>query len=118
MLDDLAICIETQDVDACPMLVARPFLITMQDNVVIFGDDVLEMHLLARIFLRHPLKVRDERLLAIGHVWIVLVVDVADKFAHRLGWLALVEHRVIEASSVLLVALELVGHWEVSPAPY
>lgn len=116
MFDNLAICIETEDVDARPMLVARPFLFTMKDDVVTFGDDALEVHLLARVFLRHPLKVCDERLLAIGHVCIVLDVDIADKFAHRLGRLALVEHKVLEASSVLLVALEWVGHWEISPA--
>lgn len=115
MLDDLALCIETKDVDACPVLGAGPFLITMQDDVVTFGDDALEAHLLAGIFRGHPLKVCDERLLAIGHMRIVLDVEVADKFAHCLGWLALVEHKVIEAGSVLLIALEWVGHWEIFP---
>ena len=32
------------------------------------------------------------------------------------GLRLLVEHKVIEASSVLLVALESVGHWEISSA--
>jgi hypothetical protein len=88
----------------------------MKDNMVALGNDALEVHTLARVLLRHSLKVCDERLLAIRYVRIVLDVDVADIVAHGLGWLALVEHEVIEAGNVLLVALDLLVHSEKSPA--
>lgn len=116
VLDNLPICIETEDIDASPMLVTWPFLITMKHDMVVLGNDALEVHALARVLLRHSFEVCDECLLSIRYVRIVLDVGIADKLAHGLGWLALIEHEVIEAGNVPLVALDLFVHSEKSPA--
>jgi hypothetical protein len=56
----------------------------MQDDVAPFGDRALEVDALARVLLGHPLEVRDECLLAIGHMGIVLDVAIAH---HTFRWL-------------------------------
>ncbi len=83
---------------------------TMQDDVVALGDHALEVDALARVLLGHPLEVRDERLLAIGHVGIVLDVDIAHVLFDSFSGSALVEHQVVEGRDGRLVALEAITH--------
>jgi hypothetical protein len=112
MLDDFAILVETEDIDARPIFVAirRSVLITVQYNVVALGDDALEVHAFPGVLLRHTLEIVDERLLPVCYVRIVLEVDITRVPLYRLGGLALVEHQVVEAHHGLLVALELIAH--------
>ena len=68
-----------------PVSVTGPLLVTMQHDKAVLRDHAPEMHALARILLGHPLEVRDERLLTIGHLWIVLGVDITDVLLDGLG---------------------------------
>ena len=107
---DPATVVEAEDVDPSPVSVAGPLLVTMQHNEAVLSDHAPEMHALARILLGHPLEVRDERLLAIGHLWIVLGVDIADVLLDGLSGPTLVERQVVERRDGRLVALEAIIH--------
>ncbi len=67
MFDDFAVVIEPKNINACPIGVPWPLLITMQDHVVAFGNHPLEVDTLARIVLGHLREGGDESLLAITH---------------------------------------------------
>ena len=108
MLHDLAVIVKPEAVDPRPVAVTGPFLVAVKDDVVPFGDHSLEVHALARIFLRHPHEVFDERLLAVTDPRIVLDVGVTGLPFNGLGWPALVEHKVVEAGDGRLVLLQLV----------
>jgi len=60
VLDDLPVLVETEDVDACSILVlvSWPFLMAVQDDVIAFREGAFEMNALARVFLRHFLRSR------------------------------------------------------------
>ena len=74
MLDDLAVVVEPEDVDAGVLVVAGPGLVAVQDDEVALGDHPLELDSLARVLRRHPLEVVDERLLAVADLRVVLDV--------------------------------------------
>ncbi len=57
MLDYLAFIIQAEDVDARPVVVAPPLLVAMQDYIIAFSEDALELDALARIVFRHPLEI-------------------------------------------------------------
>ena len=82
----------------------------MQDDVVPLREYSLEVNALARVFPRHLVEVRDERLLAVRHLWVVLDVAVAPVLLHRLRGLALVERQVVEGGDVPLVAFQGIVH--------
>ena len=105
MLDDLAILVETEDIDSCPIFVAiaGPLLVTMQHNAVALGDDSLEVHQFPGVLLRHPLEIVDERLLPVCYVRIVLDVHITHVPLYRLSRLALVEHQIVKAITVCLL---------------
>ncbi len=75
MLDDFAVVIQPEDIDACPITIARPLLITMENDIAVLGNHPLEVNALAGVFLCHAHEIRDEGFLAIGHSRIVLNVD-------------------------------------------
>ncbi len=54
MFDDFAVVIEPKNINACPIGVPWPLLITMQDHVVAFGNHPLEVDTLAWISDRSP----------------------------------------------------------------
>ena len=110
MLDDLAVGVDAEDVDAGVVVVAGPALVAMEDDEVAFGDRTLELDALARILARHLLEVVDERLLAVGDVRVVLDVLGARVALDRLARTAVVEHQLVERPGVALVALEPVVH--------
>src|SRR5439155_20013932 len=62
VFNDFAVVIESKNIDAGPIGVPRPLLITMQDHVVAFGKDPFEMHALAWILLSHSGEVVNEGL--------------------------------------------------------
>jgi hypothetical protein len=64
------------------------------------------------------LEIGDESLRAVCHTSIVLNVDVTYVPLYRLSGFALVEREVIEIYDGLLVALELIAHWEPFPILY
>lgn len=67
--------------------------------------------MLAWVVGGHSLEVVDEGLLAVGDVDVVLGVGVSGVAVERLGWLALVEHQVVERLDGVLVALQVgAGH--------
>jgi hypothetical protein len=70
-------------VDAGPVAVmeAGPFLMAMQDHVVAFCKNALEVHPLVRILPGHFIEVCDERILAISDFRVVLDVDIANVFS-------------------------------------
>ena len=88
------------------IVIPRPMLKAMQDNVVSFGHDPLELDTFARVLSRHALKVIDERLLAISDTGIVLDVDLTDELLIGVGGLALVEHQIVESHHRRLVLFE------------
>ena len=53
VFDDFAVVIEPKNINACPIGVPWPLLITMQDHVVAFGNHPLEVDTLAWIVLCH-----------------------------------------------------------------
>jgi hypothetical protein len=110
MLDYLAFIINTEDVDARPVVVARPLLVAMQDYIIAFSEDALKLDALARIFFRHPLEIFDESLLPVGHCWVVLDVQVADIFPDGFCGLTLIEHQVIKCRDRLFVLLKFIRH--------
>jgi hypothetical protein len=110
VLDDLARVVEAKDVDACPVAVAGPLLVAMEDDVAPLGDGPLELHLLAGVPAGHLAEVGDEGLLAVGDRGVVLDVQVAHVHLDGLGGLALVEHEVVERHRVPLVLVRTLGH--------
>ena len=54
MLDNLTIIIQTKNVDARPIMGARPLLKTMQHDEFPLSNDVLEMYTFTRIFTAFP----------------------------------------------------------------
>jgi hypothetical protein len=116
MLDDLADVVEPEDINSSPIAVAWPLLMAMQDNVVILGNRPLEVDAFSRVFLGHPRKVLDERLFAVGDVWIMLNVHIADVPLDRFGRLTSVEHQIIERHHGLFVLLKSIRHRQASKA--
>src|SRR5688572_14462342 len=111
MLDDLAVLVEAEDVDTGELLVARPRLVAVEGHEVAVGQRSLELHPLAGILERHPLEVRDERLLSVLDVRVVLDVVVADVALDRLCRAGPVEHEVVERLGVLRVLLQAIVHY-------
>lgn len=64
------------------------------------------------------LEIGDKSLPAAYHTRIVLNVDVTYVPLYRLSGFALVEREVVETHDGLLVALELIAHWEPFPILY
>jgi hypothetical protein len=60
LLDDLAIAVETEDIDTRPIFVAitRPLLVTMHYDVVAPSDQALEVHAFPRVLLGHAARNR------------------------------------------------------------
>ena len=52
MLDDLAVLVEAEDVDARVLLVARPGLTAVQDDIVALRECSFELDALARVLTR------------------------------------------------------------------
>ena len=106
VLDDLAVSIETEDVDARPLTVIRPVLLAVEHHVVPFREDPPELDTLPRVLLSHSLEVLDERFLAVRDHGIVLGVGLARVEPYRFLGPALVEHQVVEGLDRLLVTLK------------
>lgn len=96
MLNNLTVFIEPEDINPGIFLIPRPYLVTVQDNMVALRKCTLERDLLAGMLDCHALKIFDERFLAISHVGIVLDVFCADIGLNRLTRLTLIKHQVIE----------------------
>jgi hypothetical protein len=112
MFDDFPIVIEPENINACPISIPWPLLVTVQDNIVPFSNHPLEMDSLSRVLLRHAREILNKRFLAISHAWIVLDIDLSRVSLDSFGWLILVEHQVIKLRHRLLVALQLFIHDE------
>jgi hypothetical protein len=76
VLDDLAVAVEAEDVDARVILVAGPVLVAVEDRKVALGYSALELDPLCGVLGGHALEVVDEGLLAVRDVRVVLDVDV------------------------------------------
>jgi hypothetical protein len=114
MLDNLAILIESKNVDSCVVFVSRPLLVTMENNVIIFCYRSFEVGLLARIFRAHPFKILDKRFLAVRDMRVVLDVLISRVPLDGLTRLTLIEHQIIERLRVALVLLQLVAQFNFS----
>src|SRR5512134_270682 len=78
----------------------------VEDYIVAFSYDPLEVHTFARIVPGHPVKVVNEGLLAIRHMRIVLNVGSTCVLFDRVRGSALIEHQVVERKHVSLVTLQ------------
>jgi hypothetical protein len=112
VFDDFAVVIEPKNINACPIGVPWPLLITMQDHIVSFGNHPLKLDTLAWIVLCHLREVRDESLLAISNRGIMLEIGLSCVSLDCLGGLTLIEHQIIELRHRLLVAFQLLIHSE------
>src|SRR5947209_6776243 len=110
VFNDFAVVIEAKNIDASPIGVSRPLLITMQDHVVAFGNDPFELDALSWILLSHSSEVVNEGLLAISHCRVMLGVHLSCIPLHRESRLAFIEHQIIEAHHGLFVAFKLLTH--------
>jgi hypothetical protein len=77
----------------------------VEDNIIAFSYDPLEVHTFAWIVPSHTLEVLNEGLLAIRHMRIVLDVGGACVLFDRVRRFALVEHQIVERKHVSLVTL-------------
>ena len=108
VLDDPAIVIEPEDIDASPLAVAWPVLIAVQHNECAVREHPSKLDALAGIFLGHPGEVVNEGILAISHHRVVLRVGGTDESLDCLRWLGPVEHQVVEVGDLTFVALGVV----------
>jgi hypothetical protein len=53
MLHDLAVLVQTKYVHSRPIVIAGPLLVTVQDDVIAFGDHPFEVHTLSGKFRSH-----------------------------------------------------------------
>ncbi len=81
MLNDPARVIEAEDVHPRILQVPRPDLVAVQDHIVTVGKRPLELDPLPGVVVCYPDEVVDERLLAIGHLRVVLDVGVPAYFS-------------------------------------
>ena len=109
MLDDLAVVVEPEDVDAGIVVIARPVLEAVEHDEVTLGDGSLYLYPFARPLARHALEVVDEALLARGDMRVVLDIFAPNKALYGTPWIAVVEHLLVEGDHIRLVALQ-VGH--------
>ena len=72
MLDNLAIVVKPENINASIIIAARPFLVAMKYHQIAFSNCPFERGFLARIIRRHSLEIFDESLFAIGNMGIVL----------------------------------------------
>lgn len=105
MLYDLAVFVEAKNVDAGVVMVAGPVLEAVEYHIVSFGKSPLHLHALAWVFALHLLEVINKTLLAVGYVRVVLDVLGPNVAAYSFSRLAVVEHRLVESNSVLLVSV-------------
>ena len=110
MLDHLAVLVEAKDVDTGVIAVAWPLLMAVQDHVIAIGEGPLDLRVLARVVMRHPLEILDEGLFAVGAEGVVLPVVVTHEPIHRFTRLRLVEHQVVERDGIPPVPLLLPSH--------
>ena len=103
MLNDIAAIIEPKDVDSRIVVVARPLLMAMQNDVISHSECSLERHLFAGIFGCYSLEVFDECFFAVSDLWVVLNVLSANELVDRIPRFAPVEHQVIKRLCVLFV---------------
>ena len=106
MFHHLAFGIHTENIDTRSVFifVGRPFLMTVQDHEITFGNDAFEVHPFARIIPRHALEIRNKGLLAVGYLRVVLGVSCTGIVFHRLGRFALIKHQIIKSQDIVLVA--------------
>jgi hypothetical protein len=103
MLDDSPVVIESEYVYSGIFMITGPLLVTMQDDKIALGDGAPEVHLLARVFGRHPLKVRDERVRPVGDLRVVLDIRGTYESFDGLARLAFIEHQVVKSHRGLFV---------------
>jgi len=88
----LSLLVESEDVNPCPLAIARPVLVAVKHDVIAFTDHAFELNALARVLACHPFEIFHERSFAIGHHRIVLRVGRADVLSDGFRWTAFVEH--------------------------
>ena len=108
MFDNLAVIIETKDIDASIVVIARPMLVAVQDNMLPLCKGSLEGHTLTGIVGGHASEVIDERVLAVSDMRIVLDIDRSDIALDRFARPALVEHHVIKRHGVCFVGFHVI----------
>lgn len=109
MFDDLAIGIKTENIDRREILHPRPFLQTVQNDMIAVGESALYGYALARVFARHALEKIDEAQLAGFDVRIMLNEFVADILLNGVAYLILIENEIVEGDDVSFSRISL-GH--------
>jgi hypothetical protein len=98
MLDNLAVLVQAKYVHPCPILIAGPLLVTVQDNVISFGDHSFKRHTLSGELSSHSGEVLNECFLAVCHARVVLDVHITGVSLESLSRLALIKHQIVESS--------------------
>jgi len=106
VFDDLSPVVEPEDVDPRIIVISRPVLEAVKNDILTLGDHPLDLDPLAGPLARHPLEITDKTVLARRDVRIVLNIVVADIQLDRLFRLALVEHHQVEGDHIRLVAFQ------------
>jgi len=102
VFNDLSVGVETKNVDACVIAIARPVLVAVKNDEVALSDCPLKLHSLSRILDRHALEVIDKGLFAISDLRIVLNVGRPNVSLDGPTRLALVKHEVVECHRITL----------------
>lgn len=106
VLHDLAGSIKPENIDTRPVAISGPMLVTMQDDVMALREHPSKLNTLGRILQRHPIEIRNERVLAISDDRVVLRVRLPDIPLHRFGWPSLIKHQVVKLGHIALVLFD------------
>ena len=78
VLHDLAVRVQPKNVNAGPVAIVRPMLMTVEDHEIAVGENPSKLDMLSRVVARHALEILDECVLAVRDGWVVLRVRVSD----------------------------------------
>lgn len=110
MFDDLPVLVEAENVNACPIVIAWPFLKAIQDDEVSLSNHPLEVRAFTRVFLGHPREVLNECILTVSHCRVMLNIYFSRVFLDSLSRPTLIKHQIIESHRILFVLFKLISH--------
>ena len=110
MFNNFPIIVETKNIDSRIIIITWPFLVIVKHDEITLSNSPFKMNPFPGVTVLHSLKIFDERLLPIRHVWIVLYVYVADILLHCVTRFTLIEHQIIKCLRRFFVFLQIVVH--------
>jgi hypothetical protein len=107
MFDDPSPVVEPENIDPRVIVISRPVLEAVKNDIVTLGDSPLDLNSLAGPLARHALEIGDEAVLSRRDVRIVLNIVFTDVSLDGLVRPALVEHHQVEGDHIRLVAFQV-----------